>query len=209
MSYYLKYLNLVMEIDKFIKFCENYIEEREYFKKNFFKIVSFFKSPKKKELDYLFEVDVHWLEKYKTDIYHPYGLKIQRNGEEFFLIKELQEIHFYLKSHIPKLQARITTIPIIIALFGMLLIIPDNFNMIKQEELKYFIFMLKSIIIVMTVWFSATTGQELININERKAIYEELCYLIEDRLSMENAATISQEIRSENKISLASEESER
>lgn len=69
--------------------------------------------------------------------------------------------------------------------------------------------MLKSIIIVMTVWFSTTTGQELVNINERKAIYEELCYLIEDRLSMENAAIISQEILSENKISLASEESER
>jgi hypothetical protein len=199
-----------MEIDKFIRFCENYIEERERFKKRFLKMIArCLKPPKKKELDDLFKVDVDWLEEYKTGIYHPYGLKIWRNSEEFFTIKELQEVYFYLRSHIPKLQVRITTIPIIITIFGTALIIPDIFNIIGDEGLKIVFTMLKGILMVMVVYFSTIVAEELINIKERQAIYKELCYLIEDRLNMENSAIISQKILPDNKISLVSEESKR
>ncbi|MDI6729334.1 MAG: hypothetical protein QMD44_10480 [Thermodesulfovibrionales bacterium] len=40
--------------------------------------------------------------------------------------------------------------------------------------------------------FSAYVGQELVNINERQAIYKELQYLIEDRLNDEKQPPINE-----------------
>lgn len=181
-----------MEIDKFIKFNKNYIEERTTFKNKFLKERSMFKRTckryKDKEFENLFKADIHWLEKYKNDIFHPNGLKIQKDTEEYISIEELKEVIFYLKSHVPKLQARINSIFVIIAIFSISLVMFGIYDLMVMfciydlipDELGRFI--LKFLGIVTLIIFSAYVGQELVNINERQAIYKELQYLIENRL---------------------------
>ncbi|MBI3582641.1 MAG: hypothetical protein HY096_01655 [Nitrospinae bacterium] len=164
--------------EKFLRLIENYEKDRwENFEKGFSRFFSILKRAWRKydnvrnEFNRLFERDIKWLTGYETSIFHEKGLKISKESEDIIEYAELEDLLFFLKSHSSKLQSRIDFGRIAFFMFGIILFL------VGEVTGKIIAFLMMGIFIGLIV-------QESTNLNERKAIYNELQLLIEKRLHM-------------------------